>query len=272
MSGVTRTAGVMVGVALANMIQYRAVMLLWAAWGIVSPLVSLAVWTAAGRGRELGGYDPGELAGYFFVTMVIAHLTTAWDVEVLSWMVRSGQLSSRLLRPLHPVWQSVADNVGYKLCTSTVLLPIWALLWWRLQPTLHLTPERALWLVPAVLLSACLTFTWGYCVLDDERPRVQRALLDGDALYGGSHGAARALAGVAPGRGVGAPVPLDARLPRGGRSRPRARRPDPGWDRLAAFLVSRRDMRLSPHLVARHPPELRRGSVTWSTCASSGSS
>lgn len=164
MSGAPRMAGVLISVALANMLQYRAVMLLWAAWGIVAPLVSLAVWTAAGRGRELGGYDQGELAGYFLVTMVVAHLTTAWDVEVFGWMVRSGQLSSRLLRPLHPVWQSVADNIGYKLCTSTILLPLWALLWWRLQPTLHLTPERALWLLPAVLLSACLTFTWGYCV------------------------------------------------------------------------------------------------------------
>jgi ABC-2 type transport system permease protein len=164
MSGVARTTGVLVSVALANMIQYRAVMLLWALWGIVAPLVSLAVWTAAGRGRELGGFDPGELAGYFLVTMVVSHLTTAWDLEVFSWEVRSGRLSGRLLRPLHPVWQSAADNLAYKLCTVALLLPVWAVIWIVLRPTVDLTTTRILWLVPAVGLAACLTFTWGYCV------------------------------------------------------------------------------------------------------------
>jgi ABC-2 type transport system permease protein len=164
MSGAPRTAGVMIGVALANMLQYRAVMLLWATWGIVAPLVSLAVWTAAGRGRELAGYDAGALAGYFMITMVITHMTTAWDPEVFGWLIRSGQLSARLLRPLHPVWQSAADNVAYKICTSAILLPVWATLWLTLRPTLSLTVERALWMIPAVGLAACLTFTWGYCV------------------------------------------------------------------------------------------------------------
>jgi ABC-2 type transport system permease protein len=164
MSSAPRTTNVLVSVALANMMQYRAVMLLWALWGIVAPLVSLAVWTAAGRGRELAGYDRGELAGYFLVTMVVTHLTTAWDMEIFSWMVRRGELSARLLRPLHPVWQSAADNVAYKLCTVTILLPIWAMLWIALQPTVHLTTARLLWLIPAVGLASCLTFTWGYCV------------------------------------------------------------------------------------------------------------
>ena len=103
------------------MMQYRAVMLLWAAWGIVAPMVSLAVWTAAARGRSLAGFDRAELAGYFLVTMVVSHLTTAWDMEVFSFEVQSGRLSPRLLRPILPVFQSAADNIAYKLCTVAVL-------------------------------------------------------------------------------------------------------------------------------------------------------
>jgi ABC-2 type transport system permease protein len=159
-----QTYGVLISVSLANMLQYRAVMLLWATWGIVTPLVQLAVWIAAARGRELAGFDRAELAGYFLATMVIAHLTGSWDMEIFSWLVRSGQLSARLLRPLHAVWQSVADNVAYKLFTSAILLPIWLLLVVVLRPALHLTVERLFWLIPVVVLAAALQFTLGYCV------------------------------------------------------------------------------------------------------------
>jgi ABC-2 type transport system permease protein len=145
-------------------LQYRAVMLLWAAWGIVAPLVSLAVWTAAAQGRSLAGYDRYELAGYFLVTMVVAHATTAWDMEVFSFLVRSGQLSSRLLRPIHPVFQSAADNIAYKLSTIAILLPVWLLIGIALRPRIDLTLERTLWLLPAVTLGAALAFVWGYCV------------------------------------------------------------------------------------------------------------
>jgi ABC-2 type transport system permease protein len=164
MTAALRTYGVLISVALANMLQYRVMMLLWAIWGIVAPLVSLSVWIAAARGRDLAGFDRSGLAGYFLATMIVGHLTMSWDMEVFGWLVRNGQLSARLLRPVHPVLQSVADNVAYKLMTSAILLPIWLLLGVALRPTLHLTVERALWLVPVILLAAALQFTWGYCV------------------------------------------------------------------------------------------------------------
>ena len=164
MIAAARTYRVLISVALANMIQYRAVMLLWAAWGIVAPMVSLAVWTAAARGRSLAGFDRAELAGYFLVTMVVSHLTTAWDMEVFSFEVQNGRLSPRLLRPILPIFQSAADNVAYKLCTAAVLFPIWVLIGLIVRPAIHLTMERAVWLVPAVLQAAALAFVWGYCV------------------------------------------------------------------------------------------------------------
>ena len=106
MTATLRCYRVLIAVALANMMQYRAVMLLWAAWGIVAPLVSLAVWTAAAQGRSLAGFDQSALAGYFLITMVVSHLTTAWDTEVFSYEVRSGRLSPRLLRPMLPIFQA----------------------------------------------------------------------------------------------------------------------------------------------------------------------
>jgi ABC-2 type transport system permease protein len=164
MSAAARTYSVLISVALANMLQYRAVMLLWAAWGIVAPMVSLAVWTAAAQGRSLAGYDRAGLAGYFLITMVVSHATTAWDMEIFSFLIRTGQLSARLLRPIHPVWQSAADNVAYKLSTIAMLLPVWLVIGIALRPKIDLTWERALWLLPAIGLGAALSFVWGFCV------------------------------------------------------------------------------------------------------------
>ena len=69
-------------VAIASMLQYRFTILIWAVWGFIGPLISLAVWSAASAAR--GGtivnkstgasFAAGDFAAYFLVYMVFAHL------------------------------------------------------------------------------------------------------------------------------------------------------------------------------------------------------
>ena len=59
--------------AIAQMLQYRFGILIWAVWGFVGPLISLAVWTAASAAR--GGtisngaatFSQRDFAAYFLV-------------------------------------------------------------------------------------------------------------------------------------------------------------------------------------------------------------
>jgi len=152
-------------VSLATMFQYRAEIVLWAVWGVVYPAVALAMWGAAVAGTggtDIKGFAPSDFAAYFLLTMVIGHLGTAWDVYEMGYMVRSGRMSTRLLRPLLPIWSSVADNVAYKLLTLTILIPVWMIVVWVTRPTFNIGWAQLVYGLPAVLLASVLSYLWGY--------------------------------------------------------------------------------------------------------------
>jgi len=152
--------------SLQTMFQYRGEMILWAVWGIVYPAVAMAMWSAAiagsDDGQRIGTYAASDFAAYFLVTMVVGHLSTAWDVYEMGFLVRSGHMSPRLLRPILPIWQSIADNVAYKVLTLTIVVPIWLGVAWFVQPHFATTPGHLAWGIPATILAATLSYLWCY--------------------------------------------------------------------------------------------------------------
>lgn len=154
--------------ALATMVQYRGEIVLWAIWGVVYPAVSMAMWSVAVKGspsgRQIGNYTPNDFAAYFWLTMVVGHLATAWDVYELGYLVQSGKMSPRLLRPLLPVWQSVAENLSYKLVSLAVLVPIWMLIIVATRPHFGASWQHVLIAVPVIGLAAIINYLWCYNV------------------------------------------------------------------------------------------------------------
>lgn len=152
--------------SIATMFQYRGEIILWAVWGVVYPAVAMAMWAAAVAGSDdgthIGGYAPRDFAAYFWLTMVIGHICTAWDVYELGYLVQSGKLSPKLLRPVLPVWQSVADNIAYKVVSLGVLVPIWVLVVLLTKPQFAAGRHDVLFAVPAVLMAAIINFVWCY--------------------------------------------------------------------------------------------------------------
>ena len=104
--------------AVAQMLQYRFGILIWAVWGFVGPLISLAVWTAASatRGGTISNgsvtFSQRDFAAYFLVFMVVGHLTMSWDAFEFSYRVQDGNLSPRLLKPLNPIHGDLAARPG----------------------------------------------------------------------------------------------------------------------------------------------------------------
>jgi len=149
--------------AVAQMLQYRFAILIWAVWGLVGPLISLAIWSAATGARSITNHATGasfgraDFAAYFLVFMIFGHLTMSWDAFEFAWRVRDGNLSPRLLKPLHPIHTDVAFNIAFKLTTSVMLLPVWILLFVLLKPTPPASGWSLLLAAPAlVLVSAAL--------------------------------------------------------------------------------------------------------------------
>jgi ABC-2 type transport system permease protein len=155
--------------AINQMLQYRFSILIWAVWGFVGPLISLAVWSAAtaAKGGTIKGatgaaFGQHDFSAYFLTFMVIGHLTMSWDAFDFAYRVRDGNLSPRLLKPLHPIHSDATFNIAFKLCTSAMILPAWILLFVVLHPTPTKSLASLAMAVPAVLLAAVLRYVWQY--------------------------------------------------------------------------------------------------------------
>lgn len=156
-------------VAIASMLQYRFTILIWAVWGFVGPLISLAVWSAASAAR--GGtivnkatgasFAAEDFAAYFLVYMIFGHIMMSWEAMEFAGRVRSGGLSPMLLKPVHPIHSDASANIAFKLTTSAMLLPVWALLFWMLKPHIVLTPLSLLAL-PALGVACVLRYLLQY--------------------------------------------------------------------------------------------------------------
>lgn len=154
--------------SLALMFQYRGEIILWAVWGVVYPAIAIAMWSAAVAGRADGGaiagFGPREFAAYFLLTMVVGHVCTAWDLYEMGYLVQSGRMSARLLRPLLPIWQAIADNLAYKILTLALLIPIWVIVALVTRPAFTGDWFSTLAGVVALLIGASINFIWGYTI------------------------------------------------------------------------------------------------------------
>lgn len=112
-------------IAIQTNLQYRASGVIWMLGMILEPIMYLVVWStiADASGSTLDGLDAHDFAAYYLTFFLVTHVTFTWVMEVFQYRVQQGMLSFELLRPVHPIHEDLADNVGYKLVMLAVLGP-----------------------------------------------------------------------------------------------------------------------------------------------------
>lgn len=150
----------------AIQLQYRASLLIWLIGTILEPTIYLVVWSTVARasGGSVGGYTPGDFAAYYIAIMFVDHLTFTWIMWEYDYRIRMGQLSTMLLRPIHPIHEDIADNITYKVLTMIVLIPVAGLLIGLFRPTFNTTGWAVLTFIPALLLSFLVRFLLGWAL------------------------------------------------------------------------------------------------------------
>jgi len=97
-----RAMPAMFRIGFAELVAYRAEMVIWIL-SATMPLIMLALWNAVVTEAPIAGFGPTEITRYFAATLIVRQLTGAWLVWHLNWMIRSGGLSTKLLRPMNPI-------------------------------------------------------------------------------------------------------------------------------------------------------------------------
>ena len=150
----------------AVQLQYRASLAIWFIGSVLEPTIYLVVWSTVARasGGSVSGFTPSDFAAYYIAVMFVDHLTFTWVMWEYDYRIRMGQLSTMLLRPIHPIHEDIADNLTYKVLTLVVLLPVAGLLILLFQPTFDSSWWAVLAFIPALILSFMVRFLLGWSV------------------------------------------------------------------------------------------------------------
>ncbi len=146
----------------ASWLQYRSFFFLLAFGWMIPPLIYLFVWSTAAGSTTVGGLTRGEFVAYYLILILVNQLTYAQTNWTVGDIIRSGGMNSQLLRPISPIYSTLASEIAGKVVYMIFVIPVTLVLALLLRPEFHITPMNALLFLPALLMAWALRFFWGY--------------------------------------------------------------------------------------------------------------
>lgn len=145
-------------IGVAETVAYRAEFIVWMLTSTM-PLINLAFWSAVARDGAFLGYDTPRLTAYFLGALIVRNLTGNWVAWQLSEEIRTGVLSMRLLRPIHPIVAYASSQSAALPFRSLIALPIAVILLVSVGGNaLTHDPMQLALLLPSILLAWVITF------------------------------------------------------------------------------------------------------------------
>lgn len=145
----------------AELWQYRANMLMYLMYWLVTPVISLAVWTSIATVKgSVNGYTVNDFITYYLTLLVVDQLTSNITIHILAYKIKDGTISAELTRPVHPVLtNTLMFNLANKALAMLAFIPIWILLFLVFKPDYSsVTLATLLTAVPALVLGFMLSF------------------------------------------------------------------------------------------------------------------
>ena len=147
--------------------QYRANLMMYLLYWLVSPVVYLSVWISIANSQgSVNGLTANDFVTYYMTLLIVDQLTSEITIHIFAYKIQDGTLSGDLLRPVHPILTStLVYNIAFKALTFMVLIPIWLVLYALFQPDYSsVTVGSVLLAVPAVVLGFGISFLLGATV------------------------------------------------------------------------------------------------------------
>ena len=144
--------------------QYRANMLMYSLYWLVSPVVYLAVWTTVANSQgSVNGLTANYFVTYYLTLLIVDQMTSDITIHILANKIQDGTLSGDLLRPAHPILtNALVYNIAFKALSFIVLLPAWFILVLIFHPDYGtVTPGSLLLAVPSLTIGFAINFLFG---------------------------------------------------------------------------------------------------------------
>jgi ABC-2 type transport system permease protein len=141
--------------------QYRANLLMYLLYWLVSPIIYLAVWTSIAHSKgSVNGFTANDFVTYYMTLLVVDQVTSNIVIHTFAYKVQDGSLSGELIRPIHPMLtNALVNNIAFKALTIMGFIPVWVLLFFLYKPDYsHLTFTGILIALPAMIIGFLVGF------------------------------------------------------------------------------------------------------------------
>jgi ABC-2 type transport system permease protein len=155
-------------IGVAETVAYRGEFLVWILTTTI-PLVMLALWTSVASEAPFRvdgvDYTSADFVAYFLSSLIVRNLTGSWVGWQVSEEIRTGTMSMRLLRPLHPFVALATQHLAAVPFRTIVALPIaGVLLVSSGASALENEPVQLAVLVPSLVLAWLITFSFLFTI------------------------------------------------------------------------------------------------------------
>ncbi len=126
-------------IAIQTQFQYRAFNYFYMIGMIAEPVIYLVVWStvANAQGGNVAGFTPRTFAAYYLVWTLVRNMNIVFTPYGWENRIRSGNFSTELMRPIHPLNGDVAYFAGWKVVVIVMWIPLGFVLSLFFKPELH---------------------------------------------------------------------------------------------------------------------------------------
>jgi len=141
--------------------QYRANLIMYLLYWLVSPIIYLAVWTSIANIKgSVNGFTANDFVTYYMTLLIVDQVTSNIVIHTFAYKVQDGTLSGELIRPIHPMLtNALVNNIAFKALTIIGFIPVWIILFFLYKPDYsHLTLTGILVAIPAMIMGFLVGF------------------------------------------------------------------------------------------------------------------
>jgi ABC-2 type transport system permease protein len=141
--------------------QYRANLVMYIFYWLVSPIIYLAVWTSiANANGNVNGLTANDFITYYMILLIVDQLTSNIIIHIFAYKVQDGTLSAELIKPIHPMLTAtLVNDIAFKTLNMFVLTPIWIVLALLFKPDFASVSINGILLsIPAILLGYMVNY------------------------------------------------------------------------------------------------------------------
>ncbi|MBC7877747.1 MAG: ABC-2 family transporter protein [Anaerolineales bacterium] len=141
--------------------QYRANLLMYLLYWLVSPIIYLAVWTSiANANGDVKGFTANDFITYYMVLLIVDQATSNIVIHTFGYKIQDGTLSGELIKPIHPMLtNALVNNVAFKALTIMGLIPVWIILFFLFKPDFSgVALSGILIAIPAMILGFLISY------------------------------------------------------------------------------------------------------------------